>query len=303
MRYAFVHDHQQQDWPVRLMCHVLKLSVSGYYRWRAHHQRPPSPRQVDRLRLIEQIRLVHARSHAAYGSPRVHRALRRAGRRCTRRTVERLMRQQQIRARRTRRFRVRTTDSNHRHPIAPNTLDRRFAQEKQLDQVWVADLTYVPTGQGWLYLAAVMDLCSRRIVGWATADHLRAELPIAALRQAIKQRHPNPSGRGRERGRERGRLLHHSDRGVQYACHDYQQILTEHEIDCSMSRRGDCYDNAPMESFFKTLKAELIHHQQYTTREEANASIYAYIELFYNRQRLHSALGYQSPAELEAGRS
>jgi transposase InsO family protein len=298
MRYVFIKDHQQ-DWPVRLMCHVLKASVSGYYRWRGHHERPPSVRQVNRLELIEQIRLMHARSHAAYGSPRVHRALRKAGRRCTRRTVERLMRQQQIRSRRTRRWRVRTTDSNHRHPIAPNTLDRKFTEEKQLDQVWVADITYVPTGQGWLYLAAVMDLCSRRIVGFATADHLRAELPIAALRQAIKQRHPNPSGCGGGCGR----LMHHSDRGVQYACRDYQQILTEHDIECSMSRRGDCYDNAAMESFFKTLKAELIHHQQYRTKQEANASIHAYIELFYNRQRLHSALGYQSPAEFEANRS
>jgi putative transposase len=289
MRYRFVEAHRK-CWPARLICLMLELSVSGYYRWRACGA---SSRQVDRardrLQLIEQIRLVHQQSRGAYGSPRVYRALRRAGRRCSRRTVEKLMKQEQIRSKRWRRSRwVRTTDSNHRHRIAPNTLARNFSRNDR--NVWLADLTYVPTGEGWLYLASVMDLRSRRIVGWSTADHLRAELPINALRQAIRQR-------TRSTGSS---LLHHSDRGVQYACHDYQNLLRQHGIDCSMSRKGNCYDNAPMESFFKTFKAELTDHQQYQTRKEAADSIYSYIELFYNRQRLHSALGYQTPEEFEA---
>jgi putative transposase len=291
MRYVFIQDHHPQ-WPVRAMCQVLAVKPSGYYRWRRRMHKP-SGREVDRLQLIEQIREVHQRSDGRYGSPRVHRQLRKQGRRCTRRTVEKLMKQQQIRSKRSRRFRVRTTDSNHPHPVAPNTLNRQFQQPRPLNTVWLTDITYVPTDEGWLYLAAVMDLASRRIVGWATADHLRTELPLAALHQALQQR---PRVPGQE-------LLHHSDRGVQYACGDYQQILQQHGLDCSMSRVGDCYDNAVMESFFKTLKAELINHERYRTRKEAEASIYPYIELFYNHQRLHSALGYQSPVEYEASQS
>lgn len=288
MRYLFIQDHHSQ-WPVRALCRVLAVKPSGYYRWRGRQHRP-SAREVDRLQLIEQIKQVHRHSDGRYGSPRVHRQLRKQGRRCTRRTVEKLMKQQQIRSKCIRRFRVRTTDSNHSHPVASNILNRQFQQQRRLNTVWLTDITYVPTDEGWLYLAAVMDLASRRIVGWATADHLRAQLPLAALHQALQQR---PCVPGQE-------LLHHSDRGIQYACGDYQQVLDQHGIDCSMSRVGDCYDNAVMESFFKTFKAELINHEHYHTRMEAEASIYPYIELFYNRQRLHSALGYRSPAEYEA---
>lgn len=291
MRYDFIQDHRSA-WPVRVMCRVLGLKASGYYRRQKLKDKPPA-REMTRLELIEQIRQVHEQSAGRYGSARVHRQLRKQGRRCTRRTVETLMKQQHIRSKRSRRFRVRTTDSNHQHRVADNTLDRQFQTQRPINTVWVTDITYVPTDEGWLYLAAVMDLASRRIIGWATADHLRAQLPLAALHQALAQRQ-------RAVGQE---LLHHSDRGVQYACDDYQQVLNQHGINCSMSRTGDCYDNAVMESFFKTLKAELVNHERYQTRKQAQASIYPYIELFYNRQRLHSALGYQTPAEYEASLS
>jgi transposase InsO family protein len=291
MRYHFIHNHQRR-WPIRVMCRELQVKVSGYYHWRANRHRPRQ-REIDRMGLIEQIKAVHQRSGGSYGSPRVHQQLQKQGQRCSRRTVEKLMKHQQIRSKRTRRFRLRTTDSKHAHPVASNTLNRCFGQQRSVNAVWVADITYIPTDEGWLYLAAVMDLASRRIIGWSTADHLRAELPLAALHQAIQQRSITP----------KSKLLHHSDRGVQYACDEYQHVLAQHGIECSMSRRGDCYDNAVMESFFKTFKVELVHHQKYATRKEANASIYPYIELFYNHQRLHSALGYQSPAQYEANAS
>jgi putative transposase len=275
---------------VELSCQVLHVSRSGYYAWARRHERGPSQRAVRREQLLEQIRVVHSRSHGAYGSPRVHRALLKEGTRCSRRRVARLMRQEQIRSRRSRRFRVRTTDANHPHPVADNTLGRAF-EPGPINRSWVADITYVSSDEGWLYVATVMDLGSRRIVGWASADHLRAELAIEALDQALRARCP---GSG---------LLHHSDRGVQYACGDYQALLERQGIRCSMSRSGNCYDNAAMESFFKSFKVEWVYQTHYRTRKEARASIYQYIELFYNRQRLHSALGYQSPAEYEAGLS
>jgi putative transposase len=286
MRYSFIHEHRSQ-WPIRTMCRVLRSHPSGYYRWRGVCQQPLR-RQLRRLALIESIRTIHQRSHGSYGAPRVHRQLRSQGERCSRRTVETLMRQQQIRSKRIRRFRLRTTDPNHPHPIAPNHLNRRFGRRKiRANQVWMADITFIPTAEGWLYLAVVMDLYSRRIVGWAAAEHLRAELTLKALQKALEERRPTKG------------LMHHSDRGVQYACGQYQSLLERHGIRCSMSRGGDCYDNAVIESFFKTFKSELVNHQQYQTRKEATASIHAWIELFYNRQRRHSALGYKSPAGYE----
>jgi putative transposase len=286
MRYGFIHEHRNQ-WPIRTMCRVLRSYPSGYYRWR-NTNRPPPRRQLRRLALLQSIRTIHQRSHGTYGAPRVHRQLRSQGERCSRRTVETLMRQQQIRSKRIRRFRLRTTDPNHPHPIAPNLLRRRFYQRKlRVNQVWMADITFVPTAEGWLYLAVVMELYSRRIVGWEAADHLRATLTLSALQKALDQRRPAKG------------LMHHSDRGVQYACAQYQSLLEQHGIRCSMSRGGDCYDNAVIESFFKTLKSELVNHQQYQTRKEAIVSIHAWIELFYNHQRRHSALGYKSPAEYE----
>jgi putative transposase len=286
MRYAFIEDHRS-CWPTRTMCRELQVKPSGFYHWRQQRHSIPQ-RQLRRLALVQSIRTIHQRSHGTYGSPRVHRQLLSQGQRCSRRTVEKLMRQEHLRSKRIRRFRLRTTDPNHPHPIAPNHLNRRFGRRKiRANQVWMADITFVPTAEGWLYLAVVMDLYSRRIVGWAAADHLRSELTLKALQKALEERRPTKG------------LMHHSDRGVQYACGQYQSLLERHRIRCSMSRGGDCYDNAVIESFFKTFKSELVNHQQYQTRKEATASIHPWIELFYNRQRQHSALGYKSPAEYE----
>jgi transposase InsO family protein len=283
MRYAFIQ-RESGKLAVRAMCRLLAVQASGYYAWT---RREPCRREARRLQLLESIRRVHERSHGTYGSPRVHRALKKEGVACTRKQVEKLMRQEQIRSTRQRRFRIKTTDSNHGHAVAANLLDRKF-QQGELNQAWVSDITYVATDEGWLYVASVMDLCSRRIIGWSTADHLRAELATEALAMAIRERCPTEA------------LMHHSDRGVQYACGEYQAILDRHGITCSMSRSGNCYDNASMESFFKTFKVELVYQEHYATREEARKSIHSYIEVFYNRQRLHSSLDYRSPAEYEA---
>lgn len=266
-----------------VMCQVLQVSRSGYYAWR---RRAPSARAARQAELTEQIRQVHDRSQAVYGSPRVHRDLLAGDVRCSKNTVAKLMHAAGLRSKRRRRFRVRTTDSRHPHPIAPNRLNRAFCQPRP-DQAWAADITYIATAEGWLYLAVVIDLCSRKIVGWATSDSLAAELCVRALEMAVRQRRPQEA------------VMHHSDRGVQYACDAYQAVLARHGLQTSMSRRGNCYDNAMAESFFGTLKTELVHHQRYTTREAARQSLFEYIEVFYNRRRRHSSLGYMSPWEYE----
>lgn len=282
MKFAFIRD-QQGNFPVEVLCQLLKVSRSGFYAWA---RRPPSPAAQRRDTLVEQIRVVHGGSHATYGSPRVYRALKAQGVACCENTVARLMRAQGVRSRAIRRFVVKTTDSRHEHAVAPNLLNRDFYPDRP-DAVWTADITYVPTTEGWLYLAVVLDLFSRRVVGWATADHLRCELACDALRMALEHRRP------------KGELLHHSDRGVQYASKAYQELLTQAGIEPSMSRTGNCWDNAVTESFFSTTKREWIHHVSYATREEVRRSLFEYIEVFYNRQRLHSTLGYRSPAEYE----
>jgi len=267
---------------------MLEVSRSGFYAWNDRQGAQPSPRAKRREELTDRIRAVHQESRQTYGSPRVYQELKAQGHSVCENTVAKLMRQNQIRSIVRRRFRVRTTDSNHAHPLAPNLLGRSF--DRQLpNQAWAADITYVPTREGWLYLAAVIDLCSRKIVGWAMAEHLRAQLCSEALQMALSRRRPQAG------------LTHHSDRGVQYACGDYRRLLEKRGISCSMSRRGDCYDNAVMESFFKTLKTELVYQQEYQTRQQAMQSIFEYIEVFYNRRRRHSSLGYKSPAEHEAG--
>jgi putative transposase len=273
-----------KEFRVDLMCHVLQVSRSGYYAWR---RRPASAQAQRRSRLLEQIQAAHAESRQTYGSPRVHAELEAQGVSCSKNTVAKLMREHALRSKMRRRFVVRTTDSRHEHPVFENRLNQQFEQAST-DQAWAADITYIPTAEGWLYLAAVIDLCSRRIVGWATADHLRAELPCEALKRALDQRDPTSE------------LLHHSDRGVQYACDEYQQLLAQWGIAPSMSRTGNCYDNAVMESFFGTLKTELIHHETYDSRAAARQALFEYIEVFYNRKRRHSALGYRSPMEYEA---
>jgi putative transposase len=272
VRFAFVRDHRA-EFPVDLMCQVLGVSRSGYYAWRA--------------RLVEQIREAHEESRSVYGSPRVYRELKARGVACCENTVAKLMHTHGIRSKARRRFVVRTTDSRHDRPTAENVLAREFYPDRP-DTAWAADITYIPTAEGWLYLAAVIDLCSREVVGWATADHLRAELPLEALRMALAHRRPG------------GDLLHHSDRGVQYASDAYQAVLAGHGIEASMSRRGNCWDNAVVESFFSTLKRELVHHERYAGHEEARRSLFEYIEVFYNRRRRHSTLGYRSPVEFEA---
>lgn len=278
---------QRGKYPLELMCGLLLVSRSGYYAWLRRLGREPGQREKRRMELVEKIRVSHEQSRSTYGSPRVYQELKAAGEGVCRNTVARLMRQEQIRSITRGRFRVRTTDSTHGHPIAANRLDRCFQRDLP-NQAWCADITYIHTGQGWLYLAAVMDLCSRKIVGWSMADHLRSELCLDAIAMAARQRKPAAG------------LVHHSDRGVQYACGDYQAELAELKMVGSMSRRGDCYDNAVMESFFKTLKTELVYHRQFATRAEAMSSIFEYIEVFYNRKRRHSSLGYVSPEAYEA---
>lgn len=284
MRFAFIEDHRGV-WPVPIMCRVLRVSTAGYYAWRS---RPESKRAVEDGALLGDIRRVHEGSGGRYGSPRVHAALRASGRGVGRGRIERLMRRHGVRGLVARPRRLRTTDSRHAFPVAPDLLGRKFAAGGP-NRVWLADLTYIPTGEGWLYLAAVMDLHTRKIVGWAMREHLRAELATSALTMAIRRQRPGVG------------LVHHSDRGVQYACDEYQGALAGAEITPSMSRRGNALDNAPMESFFHTLKTELVHHRSYATREEARRDLFAYVEGFYNRARLHSGLGYRTPEEVQRG--
>jgi putative transposase len=273
MRFRFIED-RRADYPVTIMCDVLGVSPAGYYAWRS---RPESRRSAANRELVDDIRRVHHDTSGRYGSPRIHIELKAQGRGASRGRIERLMRHHGIRAIMARPRWVRTTDSRHDLPIAPNLLDRNFTATAP-NRIWLADITYVETNQGWLYLAAVMDLYSRRIVGWAMADHLRAELPLAALSMAISAQRP---GCG---------LIHHSDRGVQYASEDYRKAIRSAGFKASMSRKADCYDNAPMESFFHTLKTELVHHRHYATRDGAKRDIFAYIEGFYNRASEHPSV-------------
>ena len=283
MKFAFIKANLQ-SFAIRTVCEVLEVSVSGYYAWL---KRPESCHVVRRRELAEKIKVVYQNNRRVYGSPRVYNELKAQGELVCQNTVARVMREHQITPKTRPRFIPRTTDSNHLQPVAPNRLDRQFKAELP-NQKWVVDITYIPTDQGWLYLAGVMDLCSRKIVGWSMAEHLKTDLVHDALTMAIARRGPHPG------------LLHHSDRGVQYASEAYRHLLDLHGMESSMSAKGDCWDNACAESFWATLKKELIHHQQYATREEARQSIFEYIEVFYNRQRLHSSLGYKSPEAFEA---
>ncbi len=282
MTYCFIDQHKDQ-WPVRLLCETLEVSPAGYYAWR---QRPASELQQRRDALLVEIRAIHAKVKARYGSPRIHKELVARGQDCCANTVAKLMRDNDIQAKTARKFRVTTTDSNHNLPVADNILDRQF-NPSEANEVWLTDITYIPTDEGWLYLAAVEDLYSRRIVGWSMDDNMESRLVVDALEMAVQRRLPDE------------KLLAHSDRGSQYASEHYQRLLGRHGITCSMSRRGDCWDNAPMESFFASLKKELVHDARFATRAEARAAIFEYIEVFYNGQRRHSSLGYVFPAEYE----
>jgi len=265
------------------MCRVLERTRSGYYAWR---QRQGSIRQQENQKLCEQIIDIFDKSRQTYGSPRIHAVLNAQGFKVGLNRVARLMSQLGIRAVKKRRFQV-TTDSAHAFPIASNVLARQF-QVCEPDKVWVADITYIWTSEGWLYLAAIIDLFSRRVIGWSMDEHMRTELVLTALESALGQRQASPSG-----------LLFHSDRGSQYASGDYQKALQDAKIQSSMSRRANCWDNAVAESFFGTIKTEFIHKQNFSTRTEARTAIAEWIEVFYNRQRIHSTIGFLSPVEFE----
>lgn len=284
MRYACIARHVG-EFSVRLMCRVLEVSASGFYAWLT---RPLSERSRANERLRLEIRAVHSASKRRYGAIKVQKQLNAQGVECGHNRVARLMRESGLRSKRGRKFRV-TTESGHSFPLARNELLRRFdlSMNKEIDRVWAADITYLSTAEGWLYLAVVMDLASRRVVGWSLDHRLERFLPLSALAMAMSKRRP-----------ERG-LLHHSDRGSQYASAEYRSLLDDHGMIASMSRLGDCWDNAVVESFFATLKTELADESSWQTRDEAKRAIVEYIEVWYNRQRRHQTLGYLTPVQYE----
>lgn len=282
MKYATV-DSMRQRYPISMLCELLEVSTSGYHEWRG---RKPSARQRANEHLVSQIRVLHAESFGSYGSPRVHVALRRRGQNIGRERIRRLMQENQI-VGRHRRKRCRTTDSNHALPVAPNLLNQNFACDRP-NTVWLADISYLPTDQGFLYFAGMKDLCTKKIVGWSMSTTIDAKLAVDALLMAITRQQPSAG------------LVVHSDRGSQYASADFRAKLGEYGMRQSMSRRGNCYDNAPMESFFSSLKGEYLEHQRFATHEAARAAVFAYVETFYNPLRLHSSIGYRPPNEFES---
>ena len=299
MRFRFIDDHREA-WPVTGLCSVLQVSTAGYYAWRS---RPEGKRAAENRALLDDICQMHEASQGRYGSPRLHAASRAGGKKISRRRVECIMRHHGVRRLIARRRRVQTTDSRHPFPVAPDLLKHAFSATSRPNQVWLADLTYIGTGEGWLYVAAIMDLHTRKpdverqseIVGWSMRDHLRAELAASALMVATQRQRPATG------------LIQHSDRGIQYACGDDQAALETAGITSSMSRGANLLDNAPMEIFFHTLKMKLVHHRTYTTRDEAKRDLFAYVEPrgspdiegFYNRHRLPLALGYLTPVQAE----
>jgi putative transposase len=282
VRYAFI-EQNRGSYPLQALCTALQVSDSGFTTW----QRGEGPTKwLSDGELLKCIREVHEETKAAYGSPRIFLELKGRGFPVSKGRVERLMRENGLRGRHKRRYKA-TTDSKHTLPVAPNLLEQNFETERP-DQAWTADITYISTGEGWLYLAIVLDLYTRQIVGWAMRERMTKELVIDALRMAWFRRRPLPG------------LIHHSDRGSQYCSHDFQKQLAEYGMLASMSRKGNCWDNATSESFFNSLKNERVHGSRYETRDEARADLFDYVEVFYNRSRRHSALGGQSPAAVYA---
>ena len=279
MKFRFISAHRE-TFKVGRMCTLLKVSRSGYYTWL---KRPESRRSRENRALEDKIRVFHAASHGIYGSPKIHRDLIDDGVRCGKNRVARIMREAGIRSRTKKKFKA-TTNSRHNLPVAPNLLNQDFTVDAP-DRTWVSDITYIHTEKGWLYLAVLLDLFNREIVGWATSSRMTRQLAIDALQMALGRRTPAEG------------LIHHSDRGSQYASGDYQKLLSKHAITCSMSRKGNCYDNAVAESFFRLLKTEWVNHHRYLSRSQATNSLFDYIEIFYNRKRRHSALGYATPQE------
>jgi transposase InsO family protein len=283
VKYAWIKAHRE-EFEVVAMCRVLEVSPSGFYAW---CERGPSARELRRGELLNEIKRVHAESRGIYGSPRVFKELEAKGIKGSENSIAKLMNRAEIRSKTVKKFVPQTTDSKHAHPVTENVLERKF-EAAEPDRKWVGDITYIQTGEGWLYVAAVLDLCTRMVVGWSMAEHLRSSLVEDALKMAVARRQPEAG------------LLHHTDRGSQYACGEYRELLAAQGFVCSMSRSGNCYDNAAMESFWGTLKTELVYHERYATREEARLSIFEYIEVFYNRVRRHSSIGYVSPEAFEA---
>ena len=277
MKYRFISAHRE-TFKVGRMCTLLNVSRSGFYAWLT---RPESPRSRENRALEAKIRVLHAASHGIYGSPKIHRDLIDDGVRCGKNRVARIMREANIRSRTKKKFKA-TTNSRHNLPVAANLLNQDFTADTP-DSVWVGDITYVHTQQGWLYLAVLIDLYNRQVVGWATSARMPRQLAIDALQMALERHSPDQG------------LVHHTDRGSQYASGDYQKVLTERRMVCSMSRKGNCYDNAVAESFFRLLKTEWVNHYRYLSRSEAVQSLFYYIEIFYNRKRRHSSLGYKTP--------
>lgn len=281
MRYAFIR-HERSNFPIRPLCGAMRVSVSGFYDWL---KRPPSDRAVEQLQVVTALRAAHKRGRGFYGPKKLQDELRDEGLDMGINRIRRLRRKYGIYCLQKKRFRA-TTQSAHRYPVAPNLLGQCFATTRPCE-VWVADITYVDTAEGWLYVAGVKDLFTKELVGWAISTRLTASLAIDALDRAFERKQPA------------GGLIHHSDRGSQYACGDYQHRLRLYGMRASMSRKGNCYDNAPMESFFATFKTELVYQQHFETREAARRAIFEYIEVFYNRQRRHASIGNLAPAEFE----
>lgn len=287
MKFPFIEFMEKDEIPVRLSCKVLDVSRSGFYAWR---DRPESQREKENVILLNDIRKIHNESRKTYGLPRIHQELKYLGKRCGRARVSNLMKKAGISGLMKRRFRVRTTDSNHQNPIAKRVFqtEEKGTHPTQPNQVWASDISYVPTQEGFLYLATYLDLCTKKIVGFSMADHMRKELILEALDMAL--------------GRQnliQGELVSHSDRGSQYASEEYRKKLDTLQITASMSRKGNCWDNAFAESFFATIKKELIYRTEYKTKEEAKKDIFEYIEVWYNRKRIHSSIGYKTPVQFE----
>jgi transposase InsO family protein len=282
LKYAFISDFSG-EFPVKLMCKVFEVSTSGYYDWCG---RDPSDREMRKLETMMLIELIHKNSKERYGAPRIYQALIAQGANVCQTTVSRWMKESGLRAKSKRKFRVVTTDSNHKLPVAENILNREF-DNKMPGEVLTSDITYIPTDEGWLYLAITLDLGTRKAAGWSMDKTMTEKLVSDALRMAIG------------RVNLKSGAIHHSDRGSQYASSKFQSLLAANALTPSMSRKGNCWDNAPTESFFHSLKTELIYFENYRTREEARKSIFEYIEVFYNRERLHSSINYKSPIDYE----
>jgi putative transposase len=281
MKFKFIFDHRE-TFKVGCMCNVLRVSRSGFYAW---IKRPQSKRSIENRKLQDKITVLHAASHGIYGAPKIHKDLVDAGISCGKNRVARIMRKAGIRSRVKKRFKA-TTNSKHKLAVAPNLLNQDFTAEAA-DCIWAGDITYILTDQGWLYLAVLLDLFNHKVLGWATSSRINTELVTAALEMALSHRQLQPG------------LVHHTDRGSQYASADYQKLLAEHGIVCSMSRKGNCYDNAVVESFFSRLKSEWTNHYHYQTRQEAIESLFYYIEIFYNRKRRHASISYVTPQQYE----